>query len=272
MSDLQLKTSPFSCSARFSTTRGFPPKAAWQMLSYSWRVMAYPLSDVRPTPAILLSRQSRKNEKPRLPGASTITERPVYYGPLSSNPSARNLLGGVLPAPHGPGLTMHPFGSCLFPGVDTPTADGMTRLLSLDRVTPASHFAGMWDALSRISITVFLQGLNRPRRLPCGNGQTSQPRSPAPSSRNPVFAAFRSAPRKEGTRIPKLSKSNLLATFFSRIHIIAFSAPVRKNPSSQAQTIPRCRPCCYHSPGNHSPYPAARFRRPARRRAGSPRA
>lgn len=48
-----------------------------------------------------------KTKSPGSPGLSKIIERPVYYGPLSSNPSARNLLGGVLPAPHRPGSTVH---------------------------------------------------------------------------------------------------------------------------------------------------------------------
>ncbi len=164
---------------------------------------------------------------------------------------------------------MTPFGLCLFPGVDTPTADGMTRLLSLNRITPASHFCrDVGRPLPHLDhgFPPRSKSTSAPQPLV---GQASQPRSLAPFSRNPVFWVFRSTPREEGTRIPNLSKSKflILRSYYSTLAL----SRQKTRSFSPHQATPGCRPFCCYSSGNHSPYPAGRFRRPARRRAGSPR-
>lgn len=122
---------------------------------------------------------------------------------------------------------MTPFGLCLFPGVDTPTADGMTRLLSLNRITPASHFCrDVGRPLPHLDhgFPPRSKSTSAPQPLV---GQASQPRSLAPFSRNPVFWVFRSTPREEGTRIPNLSKSKFL---IFRSYYSTFPLP-RQKPS-----------------------------------------
>jgi hypothetical protein len=103
----------------------------------------------------------------------------------------------------------------------------MTRLLSLDRVTPASHFAGMWDALSRNSITDFLQGQSRPRRL---TQYAARRRNHNRWRRHLGIRCLQFSDLRRVKRVPA-SQICQRSTFFSCMHIIARSASLRKNPS-----------------------------------------
>jgi len=160
-----------------------------------------------------------------------------------------------------------------FSGGITPTADGMTRLQSLDRVTPASHFEGCGTlshaSRSRISSKTKLSL----GALPMANARR---RNHNRWRRYLGIWCLQFSDLRRVKRVPA-SQTCQRAIFLSCTHIIARLMSLGKNrfpdPNSSGvkrQAAPGCRIFCCHSPGYHSPPPADRFRRSVRRRAGSP--